>query len=56
MVFVQVDRASAEALQAHLAAAGVIVLVAPRTRLVTHLDVDVAGIDRAVEAFASFRA
>lgn len=27
----------------------------PRTRLVTHLDVDASGIDRAVEAFASSR-
>lgn len=55
MVFVKVDKAGAEALQAHLAAAGVVVLVSPRTRLVTHLDADAAGIDRAVEAFASFR-
>jgi len=31
------------------------VLPAPRLRLVTHLDVDRAGIDRAIEAFRSFR-
>lgn len=39
----------------HLAKQGVIVLPAPRLRLVTHLDVDRAGIDRAIEAFRSFR-
>ncbi len=54
MVFVKVDKASGAALQAHLAAAGVLVLVSPRTRLVTHLDADESGIDRAVAAFASF--
>jgi hypothetical protein len=35
----------------HLAKHGVIVLPAPRLRLVTHLDVDRAGIDRAIAAF-----
>jgi len=39
----------------HLAKHGVIVLPAPRLRLVTHLDVDAAGIDRAIAAFRSFR-
>lgn len=54
MVFVRVDRERCEALQAHLAAAGVTAIVTPRTRLVTHLDVDAAGVDRAVAAFAAF--
>ena len=56
MVFAKVDRSACAGLQEHLKAAGVVAIVAPRTRLVTHLDVDAAGIDRAVEAFASFRA
>jgi threonine aldolase len=38
----------------HLARHGVVVLPAPRLRLVTHLDVDRAGIDRAIAAFRSF--
>jgi threonine aldolase len=51
MVFVQ----SASGLVEHLAQHGVIVLSAARLRLVTHLDVDAAGIDRAIAAFRSFR-
>jgi threonine aldolase len=39
----------------HLAKHGVIVLPGPRLRLVTHLDVDRAGIDRAIAAFNSFK-
>ena len=38
----------------HLAKHGVIVLPGARLRLVTHLDVDHAGIDRAIAAFNSF--
>jgi threonine aldolase len=51
MVFIQ----SAPGLVEHLAQHGVIVLPAARLRLVTHLDVDAAGIDRAIAAFRSFR-
>jgi threonine aldolase len=47
MVFID----SAPGLVEHLAKHGVIVLPAPRLRLVTHLDVDRAGIDRAIAAF-----
>jgi threonine aldolase len=54
MVFVKVAKERCAGLQAHLAANGVVAIVAPRTRLVTHLDVDAAGVDRAVAAFASF--
>jgi threonine aldolase len=54
MVFAKVEKDRCAPLQAHLAAAGVTATIAPRTRLVTHLDVDAAGIDRAVTAFASF--
>jgi threonine aldolase len=51
MVFVQ----SAPGLVEHLTQHGVIALPGARLRLVTHLDVDAAGIDRAVAAFRSFR-
>ena len=55
MVFVRVDRDSVPALAEHLASRGVVAIVhGPRVRLVTHLDVDAKGIDRAVEAFATF--
>ena len=54
LVFVKVARESCASLQAHLAAAGVVAVVTPRTRLVTHLDVDAGGVDQAVAAFASF--
>ncbi len=55
MVFVQVPPDRCAALREHLAASGVTAIVSPRTRLVTHLDVDAAGIARAVAAFAAFR-
>jgi threonine aldolase len=54
MVFAKVAKDRCAALQAHLEASGVVAIVSPRTRLVTHLDVDAAGVDRAVAAFASF--
>ncbi len=56
MVFVRVAPERCAALQAHLAGEGVTAIVSPRTRLVTHLDVDAAGVDRAVAAFAGFGA
>ena len=55
MVFAKVAKERCAALQEHLRAAGVAAIVSPRTRLVTHLDVDEEGIDRAVLAFAAFR-
>jgi threonine aldolase len=54
MVFVHVPRESVAALAEHLAAQGIKVLPGAKMRLVTHLDVDAAGIDRAVSAFARF--
>ncbi len=54
MVFVAIPKESVAALQAHLQANGVVALVGPRLRLVTHLDVDSAAIDRAVSAFGAF--
>ena len=56
MVFVKVARDSCPALAEHLKINGVLALLGPRTRLCTHLDVDAAGIDRAVDAFAVFLA
>ena len=54
MVFVQVPPASVEALAAHLREHGVIASIGPRTRLVTHLDVSAAHIERTVAAFRTF--
>jgi threonine aldolase len=54
MVFVRIAPGHADGLAAHLRNKGVSVLPGPRMRLVTHLDVDAAGIDRAVAAFTSY--
>ncbi len=54
MVFVAVPPARVAELQRHLAAEDVVALVGARTRLVTHLDVDAAGIERVLGAFAPF--
>lgn len=56
LVFITVPDGRQAALAEHLAAAGVRVSVGrgPRIRLVTHLDVDDAGLARAVAAFRAF--
>jgi threonine aldolase len=54
MVFAHVPAEQVEPLAEHLAQAGVLALVSPRTRLATHLDVSAAQVDRAVDAFARF--
>ncbi len=54
MVFVRVAKDACAALGEHLKANEVLALVGARTRLCTHLDVDAAGIDRALGAFAGF--
>ena len=54
MVFVAVPKEAAPALRQHLEAAGVKTLGGAKMRLVTHLDVDARGIDRALEAFGAF--
>ncbi len=54
MVFATVPKESVAALKQHLEKSGVVALVGPKLRLVTHLDVDAAAIDRALEAFGSF--
>ena len=56
MVFVKVAKDECPALAEHLKTNGVLALLGSRTRLCTHLDVDAAGIDRAVGAFGSFLA
>jgi len=54
MVFVRVEPESVALLNRFLHARGILVLTSPRTRLVTHLDVDAAAIDRAIAAFRAF--
>jgi len=53
MVFVSIPKESVAKLKQHLEENGVIALVGPKLRLVTHLDVDAKDIDRAVSVFAS---
>lgn len=56
MVFIDVPVERLRALDAHLREAGIRISIGylPTLRLVTHLDVDDAGIDRTAEAFARF--
>jgi threonine aldolase len=54
MVFVTVPTERVAALSSHLKGNGILVLPGPRMRLVTHLDVDAAAIDRALAAFRGF--
>jgi len=54
MVFATVPAAQVAALAEHLKQRNVLVLPGPRLRLVTHLDVDEPGIDRALGAFGEF--
>jgi threonine aldolase len=53
MVMAKVEQP--QALGEYLKAQGILVLARSPMRLVTHLDVDVAGIDRVLAAFAQFR-
>jgi threonine aldolase len=54
MVLLKIPAERAASLQAHMNKNGVLVLPRAPMRLVTHLDVDAAGIDRALGAFRSF--
>ena len=54
MVFVRPPADRIEGLTEHLRARGVLVLPAPRMRLVTHLDIDAAGIERALAGFETY--
>jgi len=51
MVFVRIPPEQARPLAESLASQGILVLPGARLRLVTHLDVDAIGIDRAIVAF-----
>lgn len=54
MVYVDLG-SQAPAVKAFMAERGIVLSAAPRLRMVTHLDVDAAGIERVIEAFAEFR-
>ncbi len=54
MVFARVLPDRAAALAEHLRRDGVLVLPGARLRLVTHLDVDAAGVERALDSFRRF--
>jgi threonine aldolase len=54
MVFVSIPAERLPALDAHLTAHGIKASLYPRTRLVTHLDVDKAMIEATIAAFAEF--
>jgi threonine aldolase len=54
MVLLRIPAEKAAPLEAHMKKHGVLVLPRAPMRLVTHLDVDAAGIDRALAAFRGF--
>ncbi|MBL8516318.1 MAG: low-specificity L-threonine aldolase [Betaproteobacteria bacterium] len=54
MVFVQVPATEVAGLGEHLKASGIIAITAPTMRLVTHLDVSAADVDRVVAAFGAY--
>lgn len=54
MVYVQLGERAGQ-IKAFMAERGIVVSAAPRLRLVTHLDVGSADIERVIEAFAAFR-
>jgi threonine aldolase len=54
MVFTTVPKESAAELKRHLDDSGIVTLGGTRMRLVTHLDVDAAGIDRVISVFGEF--
>lgn len=54
MVYVQLGERAGQ-IKGFMAERGIAVSAAPRLRLVTHLDVGSAGVERVIEAFAAFR-
>lgn len=54
MLYVELPEKDLGPLGAHLIQRGVRATLRPRTRLVTHLDIDVAAIERTIEAFRAF--
>lgn len=56
ILYVEIPKGHVAPLGAHLTRNGIRATVGPMTRLVTHLDIDRAGIKRTVQAFESFYA
>ena len=54
IVYVDIGSELLAPLRAHLEERGILASLAPRTRLVTHLDVSRAQLDRAIGAFGEF--
>jgi len=54
MVFATIPRESCAPLQEHLRSRGIVAIISPRARLVTHLDVDAAGVDSTLAAVSEF--
>lgn len=54
VVYIEVAAAQASDLRAHLKARGILATIAPRTRLMTHMDLPRAKVDMALEAFREF--
>ena len=54
VVYVEVAPAQIAGLKSHLQRRGIIATVAPRTRLMTHMDLPRAKIDAAVQAFREY--
>jgi threonine aldolase len=54
VVYVEVAAAQIDGLKTHLRSRGIIATVAPRTRLMTHMDLPRAKIDSAVQAFREY--
>ena len=55
ILYLDIAAADVAPLKAQLQASGIVATVAPRTRLVTHLDVSAADIDTVLAAFARYR-
>jgi threonine aldolase len=54
VVYIEVAAAQIDGLRAHLRQRGIIASVAPRTRLMTHMDLPRAKIDAAIQAFREY--
>lgn len=54
VVYIQVPVTQVDDLRTHLKGQGVIASVAPRTRLMTHMDLTRSKLDRAIEAFRGY--
>jgi threonine aldolase len=54
VVYIEVAAAQIQGLKAHLRSRGIVATIAPRTRLMTHMDLPRAKIDAAVQAFREY--